>query len=147
LKFQRNISMSTLTTQIQNFLQQLDDKKDIWWDIANRIKNLFITYKFYVNYISKSNVSYQTKIQDQFSVYYHFQFDQYDSQNFEQWNFEQFQRWQSSYQYRANQSYQSQFQIQNAKQLKSSKSQLQITIDSSNEFAFFSKSYSSRFDN
>jgi hypothetical protein len=29
LKFQRNISMSTLTTQIQNFLQHLDDKKDI----------------------------------------------------------------------------------------------------------------------
>jgi hypothetical protein len=147
LKFQRNIFMSMLTTQIQNFLQQLDDKKDIWWDIANRIRNLFITYKFYVNYISKSNVSYQTKIQNQFSVYYHSQFDQYDSQNFKQWNFEQSQRWQSSYQYRVNQFYQSQSQIQNAKQLKNSKSQLQITIDSSSEFAFFSKSYSFRFDN
>jgi ribose 1,5-bisphosphokinase PhnN len=29
LKFQRNILMSTLTTQIQDFLQHLDDKKDI----------------------------------------------------------------------------------------------------------------------
>jgi hypothetical protein len=30
LEFQRDISMSTLITQIQNFLQHLDDKKNIW---------------------------------------------------------------------------------------------------------------------
>jgi hypothetical protein len=30
LKFQRDIFMLTLTIQIQNFLQHLNDKKDIW---------------------------------------------------------------------------------------------------------------------
>jgi hypothetical protein len=150
LKFQKNISMSTLTTQIQNFLQHLNDKKDIWWDLAsrNRHYNTIQTAKSWVNYSSKSNANYQSKFQNQFSIYFQSKFDQYDSQYLKQRNSEYSQRRQSFYQYDANQFYQSQSQnFSSVKQLKSSKSRLQI-IDSrqQSEFAFFSKSYSSRFD-
>jgi hypothetical protein len=142
--------MSTLTTQIQNFLQHLDDKKDIWWDLINRSRNYNTTQtaKSWINYNFKSNVSYQSKFQSQFSIYYQSKFDQYDSQYSSQRNSEYFQRDQFFYQYDANQSYQSQSQtLSNAKQVKTSRSQLQIIASSSNEFAFFSKSYSSRLDN
>jgi hypothetical protein len=142
--------MSTLTTQIQNLLQHLDDKKDIWWNLANRNRDYNMTQiiKSWVKYSFKSNVSYQSKFQSQFSIYYQSKFDQYDSQYSEERNSEYSQRDQFSYQYDANQSYQSQSQtFSNAKQLKTSRSQLQIIASSSNEFAFFSKSYSSRFDN
>jgi hypothetical protein len=149
LKFQRDISMLTLIIQIQNFLQHLDDKKDIWWNLVNRNRNYTIQIaKSWVNYSSKSNASYQSKFQSQFSIYYQSKFDQYDSQYSRQRNSEYFQRDQFFYQYDVNQSYQSQSQIfSSAKQLKSSKSRFQITnSEQQSEFAFFSKSYSSRFD-
>jgi hypothetical protein len=149
-KFQRNIFMFTLITQIQNFLQHFDDKKNIWWELVNRNReyNIMQIVKSWVNYNFKSNAFYQSKFQNQFSIYYQSKFDQYDSQYSKQRNSEYSQRDQFSYQYDANQSYQSQSQIfLNAKQLKTSRSQLQITANSSNEFAFFSKSYSSRLDN
>jgi hypothetical protein len=145
LKFQRNISMLTLITQIQNFLQHLDDKKNIWWKLAsrNREYNIMQIFKSWVNYNFKSNVIYQSKFHDQFSIYYQFKFDQYE----QQWNFEFSSREQFSYQYSANQQYQSQSVLSNAKQLKASKSRLQIIdSDQQNEFAFFSKSYSLRFE-
>ncbi len=53
LKFQRNIFMLELITNIQNFLQCLDDKKNIWWELINRqftrfdtarIRNSYNTY-------------------------------------------------------------------------------------------------------
>jgi hypothetical protein len=104
LKFQRNIFMLTLITQIQNFLQHLDDKKNIWWELASRNREYNITqiFKSWVNYNFKSNVTYQSKFQDQFSIFYQFRFDQYNTQNSEQWNIENSQRWQSSYQYDVN---------------------------------------------
>ncbi len=144
VKLQKNIFMLDLIISIQNFLQSFDDKKKIWWTLTRRDKFIYEEKKSYVNYISKSNATYQ----NQFSIYYQLKFDQYDSQYSEQRNFEFSQRDQLYYQYDVNQSYQSQSQnFSNAKQLKVSKSQLQI-IDSSqqNEFASFSKSYSSRFD-
>ncbi len=66
LKFQRNISMSTLTTQIQNFLQHLNDRKNIWWDFVNRNRdyNTTQTAKSWINYNSKSNAFYQSKFQN-----------------------------------------------------------------------------------
>jgi hypothetical protein len=72
LKFQRDISMSTLITQIQNFLQHLDDKKNIWWKLAsrNREYNIAQISKSWINYNFKFNVTYQSKIQDQFSIFY-----------------------------------------------------------------------------
>jgi hypothetical protein len=39
LKFQRNISMSSLFIKLSNFLQFLDDKKNIWWDQTQRNAN------------------------------------------------------------------------------------------------------------
>jgi hypothetical protein len=110
LKFQSNISMSTLITQIQNFLQHLNDKKNIWWDLVNRNRNYNTTQtaKSWVNYNSKLNAFYQSKFQDQFSIFYQSKFDQYDSQYSKQRNSEYFQREQFFYQYDANQSYQSQ---------------------------------------
>jgi hypothetical protein len=131
LIFQRNISMSTLTTQIQNFLQHVDDKKDIWWSLISRNRNYTTQIiKSWVNYSFKSNAFYQSMFQNQFSIYYQSKFDQYDSQYSKQRNSEYFQRDQLFYQYDANQFYQSQSQsFSSAKQLKSSKSRLQI-IDS-----------------
>ncbi len=112
LKFQRDILMSILITQIQNFLQHLDDKKNIWWDLASRNRDYNSTQiaKSWVNYSSKSNASYQSKFQSQFRIYYQSKFDQYDSQYSEKRNSEFFQRDQSSYSYDANQSYQFQSQ-------------------------------------
>ncbi len=144
VELQRNIFMLDLIINIQNFLQSFDDKKKIWWTLTRRNKFIYEEKKSYVNYTSKSNATYQ----NQFSIYYQFKFDQYNSQYSKQRNFEFSQRDQFSYQYDVNQFYQSQSQtFTNAKQLKTSKSRLQI-IDSSqqNEFASFSKSYSSRFD-
>jgi hypothetical protein len=130
LKFQRDISMSELFTKIQNFLQCLNDKKNIWWDLVNRNRN---SYSIYIKFYS-----------EQFRAYYQSEqqsFDQYDIQNanqrIDQWNFTNLYRSQSSNQYEANQDNQSQSQIQNAKQLNASKSLLQITVDSSSEFASF----------
>ncbi len=70
-------------------------------------------------------------------------FDQYDFQNatqrIEQWNF--INSYRLSFQYEVNQTYQSQTQtFSTARQLKTSKTQLQIIADSSKEFAFSSKS-------
>jgi hypothetical protein len=136
LKFQRNILMPELITNIQNFLQCLDDKKNIWWELINRQFTRFDT--------TRIRNSYNTY--DQFKDYYQSvqqHFDQYDFQNatqrIDQWNSINLYRF--SYQFEsANQLNQSQSQIQNAKQLNASKSQLQITVDSSKEFAFSSKS-------
>ncbi len=143
VELQRNIVMSDLITNIHDFLQSLDDKKKIWWTLTRRNKFSYEEKKSYVNYTSKSNATYQSKFHDQFSIYYQSKFDQYE----QQWNSEFFQREQFSYQYDVNQQYQSQSAFLNAKQLKASKFRLQI-IDANqqSEFAFFSKSYSSRFD-
>jgi hypothetical protein len=135
LKFQRNIFMFELITNIQNFLQCLDDKKNIWWRLINR---QFIEFD-----TTRIKNSYNTY--DQFKSYYQSvkqHFDQYDFQNatqrIDQWN--SINLYRLSYQFESvNQSNQSQSQIQNAKQLNASKSQLQITVDSSKEFAFSSK--------
>ena len=40
LKFRRDLAKSTKNTIMNEFFQQLDDKKEIWWDIENR-------YRFY----------------------------------------------------------------------------------------------------
>jgi hypothetical protein len=103
LKFQRDILMSELITNIQNFLQSLDDKKNIWWELINRQFTRFDT--------ARIKNSYNTY--DQFRDYYQSVqqfFDQYDFQNatqrIEQWNFINSYRF--SYQYEVNQKYQSQ---------------------------------------
>jgi hypothetical protein len=147
VELQRNISMSDLFINIHDFLQSLDDKKKIWWTLIRRNKFIYESEKSYVNYNFKSiSTRYSLNNYEQFSTYFQLKFDQYDSQYSRQRNFEFSQRWQISYQYDVNQS-QSQQQISNAKQLKVSKSRLQIiNSDQQNEFAFFSKSYLSRLD-
>jgi hypothetical protein len=85
LKFQRNISMPELFTKIQNFLQCLNDKKNIWWKLVNRTRNSYNAY-------------------DQFRTYYQFDqqfFDQYDFQNVDQrinqWNSVNFYRFSNQF--------------------------------------------------
>jgi hypothetical protein len=68
LKFQRNIFMPEFITNIQNFLQCLDDKKNIWWDLINRQFTRFDT--------ARTRNLYNTY--DQFRQQF---FDQYDFQN------------------------------------------------------------------
>jgi hypothetical protein len=139
LKFQRDISMSELITNIQNFLQCLDDKKNIWWRLINRQSFRFDN--------TRTRNSYNNFYNDQFRTYFQSEqqsFDQYDFQNaaqrIDQWSSINSSRF--SYQFEwANQRYQSQQQtFSNANQLKASKTQLQITVDSSKKFAFSSKS-------
>jgi hypothetical protein len=142
LKFQRNVSMSELTTKIQNFLQCLNDKKNIWWRIANRTRN---SYNIYIKSYSDQSTYDQFRAYSQSEQQSHDQYDfQRADQRFNQWNFINSYRF--SYQYEANQTYQSQSQFfSNARQLNAFKQSLQITVDSSNEFAF-TKSNSFRFN-
>ena len=36
LEFQRDLAMPSLTTPLEQFLQELEDHKDIWWGLASR---------------------------------------------------------------------------------------------------------------
>jgi hypothetical protein len=143
VKLQKNILMSDLIINIQEFSQFFDDKKKIWWTLTRRDKFSYEDEKSYVNYNFKSvSTRYLFNNYEQFSTYFQLKFDQYNSQYLKQRNFEFFQHDQSIYQYDVNQN-QSQQQISSTRQVKASKSQLQITIDSLNAFAF-SNQYSSR---
>ena len=43
LEFQRDLQMPELTTPLEQFLQELDDHKDIWWGLAARFNNPYYT--------------------------------------------------------------------------------------------------------
>ena len=55
LEFQRNLQMPALTTPLEQFLQELDDHKDIWWGLAARFNN-----PYYASARNARNLYYNT---------------------------------------------------------------------------------------
>jgi hypothetical protein len=113
--------MSTLTIIIQDFLQQLNDRKNIWWELIARFRNSYLSYEFFRTSSRFSNQSFYFSEQyDKFS-------DIFNSANLYRQN--------SSYTHANQTQYEQQAQIlSNARSLKASKSRLQITAGSSKEF-------------
>jgi hypothetical protein len=139
-KLQRNISMPELFTNIQNFLQCLDDKKKIWWTLTRRDK-----FSYEESQYDQFKVSYE-----QFRIFYQQNTEQFN-QSRDQYDFQQLNQWKSSNLYRfsfqestnhSNQNY-SQSQL-SERQLKLSKSRLQITARS-NQASEFDSSKSNSF--
>ncbi len=122
--------MFSLSIKLSNFLRFLNDKKNIWWNLAQRSLNRLHSYYEESQDYDQSRTYYQQNVDNVNQLS-----DQYDFQN-NQWKFANFYRFQFLYQNEfANQLYQSRLiQTQSEKQLKLSK-RLQITIDSSSEFA------------
>ena len=56
LKFRRDLTKSTKNTIMNEFLQQLDDKKEIWWNIENK-------YRFYHQFVDdrRPQLSYRSQ--------------------------------------------------------------------------------------
>jgi outer membrane receptor for Fe3+-dicitrate len=76
LEFQLNILMLFLSIKLSNFLQSLDDKKDIWWNLINRQLFRFDN--------TRTRNSYNNFYNEQFRTYFQSEqqsFDQYDFQN------------------------------------------------------------------
>jgi hypothetical protein len=86
-ELQRNNSMLELFINMQNFLQWLNDKKNIWWILTRR--NKFYHEKKQINFkdfYKQFKIFYQQNF-DQFNQ----RLDQYEFQNI-QWKFVNFYR-------------------------------------------------------
>ena len=64
LKFRRDLIKSTKNTIMNDFLQQLDNKKEIWWNIENR-------YRFYHHFVDdrRFQFNYRSQALTSFDLY------------------------------------------------------------------------------
>ena len=72
IEFQRDITMPTLATTLEVFLQELDDHKDIWWGLASQASRPFgrlSSSPYYATAYSRGNSSnpYYNRGQSRFS--------------------------------------------------------------------------------
>jgi hypothetical protein len=58
VKFQRNLSMSKFDIKLNNFLTELNDKKNVWWQLAERKRSDENSYEFSINIQNQNSYEY-----------------------------------------------------------------------------------------
>ncbi len=83
VKFQKNLSMSKIDIKLNSFLIDLDDKKNVWWQLIDRKRNdenfyeLSINNQSFYEYFKYDNIQFE---------YQKFRTDRSDSSRFSQYN-------------------------------------------------------------
>ncbi len=83
VEFQRNLSMSKIDIKLNSFLTDLDDRKNVWWQLADRKRSDENFYEFSINNQSFYEYLKYDNIQ---SEYQKFKTDRSDSSRFSQYD-------------------------------------------------------------
>jgi hypothetical protein len=100
VEFQRDISMFKTNIKLNNFLMKLNDRKNVWWQLAER-KRSENAYDFSINNQNQNSYEYfrydnsQAKHNNYQSDYQKFKTDRDDSSKYQQYN--ESQRYDQSY--------------------------------------------------